>query len=284
MFFFTFLITIFFASVSADCSAASAPSSESVRSQLTQLIKDYGFTRPTRSTVEASRPWRCGAPNYDGADLLFFRGKTKNHTVGGLESIVENLVKEWEMEASHLNFSDWTTVSHKEYAISANGAPPLTGETAASEGNYNALLASVDESLWSGESFESSHETFRGAFPHGFAWELLEVLAGPPRVVFSWRHWATFDGVYRGREGDKKLYEMYGLAAVSVDNNLKVQNIEVFFKPDKFLRALQGEIDPSALRKGASIFGSGEPVVQEISQSQQDSSCLANQKTLECKA
>ena len=36
----------------------------------------------------------------------FIQGKTMNHPPGSLEEIVENLVKTWEMEASHkINFS-----------------------------------------------------------------------------------------------------------------------------------------------------------------------------------
>ncbi len=261
--FVTLLIVTLLSVATADCPTGGAPSSEDVRAELTHFIETYGFSRPTRSAVDPSRPWVCGAPNYDNADLLYFRGKTRNHSADGLEATVQKLVKTWEMEASHLKFGDWRTVSHKSYSIGANGVPPLKGEAAAREGNYNALLKGVDESLWSGETFESSHEAFRRAFPTGFPWKLLEVLSGPPRVVFSWRHWATFDGAYKGRAGDNKLYEMYGLAAVTVNEQLKVQTIEVFYKPDEFLRALQGEPDPAVLSRGASIFGTGKPAVDD---------------------
>lgn len=59
-------------------------------------------------------------------------------------------------------------------------------------GNYNELFQGIDDdTLYSSSdhALESSHNLFRSAFTSGFPWELLEVLAGPPKVVFSWRHW-----------------------------------------------------------------------------------------------
>jgi hypothetical protein len=35
------------------------------------------------------------------ANYEFFTGKSQNHASGSLEEVVENLVKTWEMEASH---------------------------------------------------------------------------------------------------------------------------------------------------------------------------------------
>ncbi len=42
--------------------------------------------------------WRDGKPDFRAIDLLYFQGKSKNHGVGSLEMIAENLVKKWEME------------------------------------------------------------------------------------------------------------------------------------------------------------------------------------------
>lgn len=137
-------------------------------------------------------------------------------------------------------------------------------------GNYNALFRGLGaDDLYSAEDnpFESSHELFRGAFTGGFQWELLDVLSGPPKVVFSWRHWATFDSVYRGRKGDGKKYEMYGVAAVTVDADSKITDIEVYYKPITFLRALQGDLDPDVLRRGADLFGKGVPIAAEMASS-----------------
>eukprot|EP00171_Calliarthron_tuberculosum_P004685 IDg4685t1 len=233
-----------------------------VQKQLEYFTKELGLERPTRSAVDAERPWVRGVPNYDSADLEFLRGRSRNHSAGTVESIVENLVKQWEMEASHLRYKDWRTVSHDNYHISANGARRFAGADGAETGNYNALLTGIDPALYDAEkhTFETSHSLFRDAFPRGFPWELLEVLAGPPRVVFSWRHWAHFTGNYKGRAGDDRLHELYGVAAVSLNAAGKITEIEVYYKPEDFLRALEGKISPEALRSGASIFGKGDPI------------------------
>ena len=37
------------------------------------------------------------------------------------------------------------------------------------------------------------------------------------KVAFSWRHWTTFDGVFKENQGKGDLVEMYGFAVVDVD-------------------------------------------------------------------
>lgn len=48
--------------------------------------------------------------------------KRSNHAPGSLESMVENLVKNWEVEASHkLDAREWRTVDPDTYKFSCNG-------------------------------------------------------------------------------------------------------------------------------------------------------------------
>lgn len=229
-----------------------------IQKQLERFKTEKNYERPERSTIDASRPWRNGAPNYDRADLEFFRGRTVHHAPGSLELVVENAVKRWEMEATHLNFSDWESVDHERYTVSANGGPIFRGEDAARAGNYNWLMANTDKELYDSErhTFESSHSLFHSAFKDGFPWEVLAVFSGPPRVAFSWRHWALFNGDFEGRQGDGKTYELFGFAIVDLNDDLKIQQIQVFYKPNDFLKALHGQIKPEALRNGASLLGS----------------------------
>lgn len=50
------------------------------------------------------------------------RGK---HEAKSLETMVENLVKNWEVEASHkLDVSEWRTVDPNQYTFSVNGGAP----------------------------------------------------------------------------------------------------------------------------------------------------------------
>lgn len=51
--------------------------------------------------------------------------RRSNHAAGSLELMVENLVKNWEVEASHkLNVNEWRTVDHERYTFSCNGSKP----------------------------------------------------------------------------------------------------------------------------------------------------------------
>ena len=233
--------------------------------ELNALKEKYGFDEPDRGNLDdTSIKWRHGKPVYIIANLAYLKGKSKNHPEGSLERVVENLVKTWEMEASHKDdFSQWSTIDHEKYKLSANGGKEYFGEEGKRAGNYNVLLWGVRKDLYdsSKETFDSSHDLFRGTFKDGFPWEVLNVFSGPPKVVFSWRHWGMFNGEYKDRTGDGKIYEMFGYCEVIVNENLKVQSIEVYYKPDGFLEALEGTLCPDDLKGGKTILGNGCPIV-----------------------
>jgi hypothetical protein len=46
--------------------------------------------------MSSDMKWRNGLPNYDKANTLFQQQKSKNHPIGSLENLVQNLVKNWE--------------------------------------------------------------------------------------------------------------------------------------------------------------------------------------------
>ena len=78
------------------------------------------------------------------------------------------------------------------------------------------------------DDFKGSQDLFRNAFESGFPWELLKVLSGPPGpVIFTWRHWANFKGSFAGSRGQGDLIELYGLSRVIVNDDLKIQKVEV---------------------------------------------------------
>ncbi|XP_033647791.1 pathogen-related protein-like [Asterias rubens] len=231
--------------------------------ELQEMIDTYQFVRPDRGNLDAQpAPWRHVKPDYRKADLAFFKGKTMNHKPGSLEMIVENLVKTWEMEASHLpDYKTWSSIDADCYQFEVNGKH-FEGKKATMMGNYNTLLSVTSKELYDSDhhTFESSHDVFRGAFPNGFPWEVLHVFSGPPRVAFSWRHWATFDGSYKENVGEGQLVEMHGFLVATVNENLKICKLEVFYKPDEFIKALEGQIPASDLARGQEILGSGCPV------------------------
>lgn len=163
----------------------------------------HGFVRPSRSkkAEDPSLPWLFGQPNYDKADLVFFRGRSCKYKPGSLQAILEEAVKTWEFEASHLPYEHWTSIKQDDYQVSANGGKVYHGREGPEAGNYNWLLSSCDKSLYDSEkqTFHTSHNLFRGAFLSGFPWEVIEVFSPPPKITFTWRHWATFNGVSRPR-------------------------------------------------------------------------------------
>ena len=121
-----------------------------------------------------------------------------NHEAGSLPSLVENLVKNWEIEASFKsNLADWRTVDHASYTFSINGGPPQSADHMLKVGTYNAIIAPNEFYGPEASDFATSHKTFKRMMPT-FAWEVLEVYSGPPKVAFRWRHWGTMKNDYVG--------------------------------------------------------------------------------------
>lgn len=232
--------------------------------ELEKFVRDYGFTRPDRGDLDdPNKAWREGKPDYRNADLLYFQGKSKNHKVGSLEIEVENLVKKWEMEVTHLpNCKDWTTVEVDNFCVQVNGGREISGEEAARVGSYNWIMDDTSKELYDAQAhtFESSHKLFRGAFVGGFALEVLEVFSGPPKVTFTWRHWGVFNGEYNGRKGHNEIIELYGFTVATLSDSMKLIKVEVYSKFEGFLQALKGTLPPSELEKGKALLGSCCPI------------------------
>jgi len=227
---------------------------------LDALKRKYNFHVPDRGDLDdESITWRDGKPDYSLANLTYMMGKTQNHEEGSFEMVVEDLVKKWEMQASHyLNFKQWSTVEHGDYMVKVNQDEELDGEKAYEMGNYNFLLKSCPAYQKLGQkTFDESHKLFRDAFPDGFPWEVLKVASerGPSGVVVvcAWRHWANFKGKYGGNEGNGELVEMFGLLKCKLSDQNKIRKIEVLYDPETFLKVMEGELTPNNLRGGKAI-------------------------------
>ena len=81
------------------------------------------------------------------------------------------------------------------------------------------------------------------------------MLSPPPSVLFTWRHWGVLSGKFKGNQGHGEQLEMYGIAKCLVTEDLKIQNIEVFYDPDNFIKACEGRLKPSELRGGRALLG-----------------------------
>lgn len=102
-----------------------------------------------------------------------------------MPQLVENLVKNWEVEASHKpKLDDWRTVDKTKYSFAINGAAPQPAEYMLQEGTYNAIIAPNEYYSPEYSNFASSHKTFKRMMP-AFAWEVMEVYSGPPFVPLT---------------------------------------------------------------------------------------------------
>lgn len=112
--------------------------------------------------------------------------------------MVENLVKNWEVEASHkMKLDEWRTIDASKYTFAINGGPPQSGEHMLKVGTYNAIIT-PNQYYDSGRiDFDQSHKIFRDLMPN-FAWEVIEVYSPPPVVAFKWRHWGEMKRDYVG--------------------------------------------------------------------------------------
>lgn len=211
------------------------------------LAKNPELRLPERGHMDdvAESNWRFGSkPNYALANYYYLTGKKANHAEGSLEQVVENLVKTWEMERSHKKDpASHKTVDQKEFRISANGGKVYDNLSANQVGNYNVLLQNAPKELYDAEgmTWEQSHEAFHTAFP-AFPWELLKVFSGPPVVAFSWRHWGTFTGSYKGNQGNGQIIEMYGFGIATVNADLQLCDVKLYYDSETFLKALAGDV------------------------------------------
>ncbi|WP_297614649.1 ester cyclase [Nocardia sp.] len=192
------------------------------------------------AVIAAAAPedWREEAPDYHLSHTVMPVERTTDHAPDSLEFIVEELVKVFEMEVSHKKDpATWVSLVAEHYRGRVNGGAWQDSAEFARIGSYNILIG--DNPYYpGGETFESSHHIFHTAFPGGFFWEVLEVLAGPPTVTFKWRHWGRYTGEYQGHQPTGELIEMTGITIAKVSEDLRILELEHFYDNNKLLGPL----------------------------------------------
>jgi len=192
--------------------------------------------------------WRYGkAPDYSNTRKVYEETKSKTHPDGSLEQIVQNLVKNWEVEASFKkDIGDWRTIDRPNYTFAINGGPPQSAEHMLKVGTYNAIIAANEYYSPENSDFASSHKTFKRMMPT-FAWEVLEVYSGPPVVAFKWRHWGTMKEDYVGfnDKGEKVTakshggqIDIQGITVAHVNDKVQLQKVETWFDPLEMFRQI----------------------------------------------
>jgi hypothetical protein len=201
------------------------------------------------SIKSADIQWRNDTvPDYTRSNQNLATESVCNHITGSLESIVQNLVRIFELEAScKTNPQQWLSVVQDKFRASTNGGKELTAEELGKLGTYNAFMPDSEFYKSSEESFESSHKIFHSSFPQGFPWELLEVYSGPPVVTFKWRHWGHFKGAYKDFAPTAETIEIIGMSVARVTDDLKILAMEHYFDNSQFLQRLTagGKLDSS---------------------------------------
>ncbi|KAJ7079735.1 hypothetical protein B0H15DRAFT_494235 [Mycena belliarum] len=186
-------------------------------------------------------------PDYTRTRADYERTKKMSHAPGSLIFLVENLVKNWEIEASYkLNLAEWRTIDHTHYTFAVNGGPATSGAHMLKVGTYNAIIAANAYYSPEHSDFASSHITFKSMMPT-FAWEVLEVYSGPPQVAFRWRHWGEMKNNYEGfnDKGERvqipahgRVLEIEGVTIAGVNDKLQLQKVETWFDPLDMFRQM----------------------------------------------
>ena len=183
--------------------------------------------------------WRDEKPDYSKTNKYQIKERITNHAEGSLNAIAHNLVKTFEMEATHkINPAQWISVVTDKFRVSSNGGKEYTAEDVIKQGTYNLFLNDSKHYQSSKEDFDSSYQLFHTAFPEGFHWELLEVVSPPPNVVFKWRHWGNFKGNYQEFSPTQEMIEIIGVSIATVNDDLKIEKVEHFFDTGDFLEKL----------------------------------------------
>eukprot|EP00929_Paragymnodinium_shiwhaense_P072458 TRINITY_DN3677_c0_g1_i11.p2 TRINITY_DN3677_c0_g1~~TRINITY_DN3677_c0_g1_i11.p2 ORF type:complete len:258 (-),score=58.61 TRINITY_DN3677_c0_g1_i11:85-858(-) len=214
---------------------------ESTGEQFGEIVRDY--------KVKPGVSWRFGKPNYSRVNKTYFENRSKKHPEGSLEAVVSKVVKNWEVDSHHvLKPSDWRTMNVDKFKISVNGGPKASAQAMADVGPYVALLGDIPGVFYASQNtFASTNKIFSEVFPEGFAWEVLEVFQGPPKVTFKWRHFGKFTGKWVAPDGTEykgtgEMLNLEGICVAAVDSNLIIEELEIYYNPlDQILPLLKGQ-------------------------------------------
>ncbi|KAK7956847.1 uncharacterized protein PG986_006069 [Apiospora aurea] len=215
-------------------------------------LPDY-MTDPNAVLGDVDAEWRHGQPpDYSKTRKAFEQAKQTSHEPGSLPDLVQNLVKNWEIEASFkTNLRDWRTVDPDAYTFAVNGGPPQPAEHMLKVGTYNAIIGAPN--AWYSPrraDLASSHKTFKRMMPT-FAWEVLEVYGGPPNgeKITAKAHGGPID--------------IQGVTVAHLNDKFQVTKLETWFDPVEMFRQISPEGSALSKHSSAALAGAaaGCPVM-----------------------
>jgi len=199
-------------------------------------IRDYEPAPDTK--------WRFGLPNYARVNKTYFQHRSRVHAKGSLEDVVSKIVKNWEVESHHIaDIHQWKTMDIQKFKGALNGGCPVSAQLMCDIGPYNMLIGEAAQYSAKGNTFESAYTIFSNVFTEGFAWEVLEVLSGPPTVTIKWRHFGPFTGHFIDKNGRKyvgngELVNVIGLTIAKVNESLVIESLDIYYSPEDMLKPL----------------------------------------------
>lgn len=218
--------------------------SDESKGSSSELIRDYEPLPDTK--------WRFGKPDYSRVNKFYFDHRARNHQAGSLEAVVQKLVKNWEVESHHIaDIHQWQTMDITKFRAALNGGCPCFAQQMADIGPYNMLIQEHENYSGKANTFEMANKNFSSTFPEGFAWELLEVLSGPPTVAFKWRHFGKHSGTFTDKDGKEykptgEMLDVIGMCIAKVNAELKIESLDVYYNPDDMIKPLmQGGVAKS---------------------------------------
>ncbi|KAK7927935.1 pathogen-related protein [Apiospora marii] len=232
-------------------------------------LPDY-MTDPNAVLGDADAEWRHGQPpDYSKTRKVFEQTKQTSHAPGSLPDLVQNLVKNWEIEASFKkNLRDWRTVDPDTYTFSVNGGPPQPAAYMLKVGTYNAIIGAPN--AWYSprrSDLASSHKTFKRMMPT-FAWEVLEVYGGPPRRRLQVAPLGRNEGglCLCGRITAKAhggTIDIQGVTVAHLNDKFQVTKLETWFDPVEMFRQIAPEGSALSQQSSAALAGAaaGCPVM-----------------------
>jgi len=196
-----------------------------------EIVRDY--------VPKPGVKWRFGRPNYARVNKAYFEGRTKIPRAGSAEELVTKVVKNWEVDSHHVAAAkDWATIDVEKFRMSVNCGPKFDAQYFADRGPYNSLLEEMARGYSGAQhTCESANKVFSECFPKGFAFEVLEVYSGPPKVSFKFRHWGEFCGVLPDKwgqvhVGDGRVVNFFGFIIATLNTENLIEELELFFNPD----------------------------------------------------
>ena len=165
---------------------------------------------------------------------------------------MENIVKSWEAEIHNkLVAEQIESIDQEHFSMATNNKTPYKVDDVLRMGTYCCLLEGVKHPAVD-MNIDESNAYFNDKFKTGFAWEVLKVFSGPPKVVFSFRHWGHLNtsSLAEEKKGKGKLIELFGTVRAIMSAEGRLQDIEIYFDQEEFMEkitAAEGKSESKAV-------------------------------------